>query len=302
MNSTVRLLSCLLLLAALVVPTFNPAPAFSVPLELARTDHISIVQLGRRGASVILIPGLASPRAVWDGIAPQLARDHRVFLVQVNGFAGDDPGANAQAGLINGVVADLHAFVRRNRLRGAAVIGHSLGGLVGLRLAVEHPADVDRLMVVDSLPFLAILMAPPELSKDARTVEPFARQMRERLPTTFAKPQWTESSLQRLAFKPSSRAQVQRWALAANPQVVAQAYYEDIITDLRGQLGAIRAPVTLVYPWNPTLRMADRADAFYRHEFAAVPKITYVKIEDSAHFVMLDQPQAFGAAVDNFLR
>ena len=53
-------------------------------------DHISIETIGK-GSPVILIPGLSRPRAVWDGVAPELAKTHRVILVQVNGFGGDDP-------------------------------------------------------------------------------------------------------------------------------------------------------------------------------------------------------------------
>ena len=71
-------------------PSANAQASASAETRLA---HISVVSIGS-GDPVVLIPGLASPRAVWDGIAPELARGHRVLLVQVNGFGGDDPGAN----------------------------------------------------------------------------------------------------------------------------------------------------------------------------------------------------------------
>jgi pimeloyl-ACP methyl ester carboxylesterase len=83
-----------LILAACAVGTFNwSAAAQSAPAAEERLDHISIVTEGS-GSPVVLIPGLSTPRAVWDGIAPELARSHEVILVQVNGFAGDSPGEN----------------------------------------------------------------------------------------------------------------------------------------------------------------------------------------------------------------
>jgi hypothetical protein len=63
-------------------------------------DHITVKLMGTTGSPVFLIPGLSSPRAVWDGIAPELAKSHRAYLVQVNGFGGDAPGANLNPGKV----------------------------------------------------------------------------------------------------------------------------------------------------------------------------------------------------------
>jgi pimeloyl-ACP methyl ester carboxylesterase len=89
--------------------------------------------------------------------------------------------------------------------------------------------------------------------------------------------------------------------MAADPRVTALTLYEDLTTDVRGELKAIRAPVTLVYAWNDQYPLKDRADAFFRGQYAAVPHATYAGIGDSAHFVMLDQPEAFAAALTAFL-
>jgi pimeloyl-ACP methyl ester carboxylesterase len=135
-----------------------PAPAAAAPAEV-RLPHISVVKLGTRGTPVVLIPGLATPRAVWDGIAPSLAAGHVVYLVQVNGFAGDDPGANLGPDTLAGIVEDLDAFLRREKAPPVRLIGHSMGGLAGLMFARAHPDSVDRLMVVDALPRFAVLLA-----------------------------------------------------------------------------------------------------------------------------------------------
>ena len=65
------------------------APAAAASAAEVRMDHISVTETGK-GSPVILIPGLSSPRSVWDGVVPELAKSHRVIMVQVNGFAGDD--------------------------------------------------------------------------------------------------------------------------------------------------------------------------------------------------------------------
>src|SRR3546814_6211317 len=80
----------------------HPAAGHSAPAapvaaaataDTTQMDHISVQATGS-GAPVILIPGLASPRAVYDGIVPAIEGTHRVYTVQVNGFGGGDPGKN----------------------------------------------------------------------------------------------------------------------------------------------------------------------------------------------------------------
>ena len=154
-----------LILAACAATTLNwSGPAHSAPSSASATaeerlPHISVQSVGK-GSPVVLIPGLSSPRAVWDGIAPKLAQDHKVILVQVNGFAGDDPGANLEPGVLAGIVDDLHGYVASHHLGRVRVIGHSMGGLAALMFAKAHPDQVEQVMVVDALPFFAVLMDP----------------------------------------------------------------------------------------------------------------------------------------------
>ena len=277
----------------------RPAPAAAASLaKEVRLDHISVVEMGK-GSPVVLIPGLSSPRAVWDGIAPMIAKTHRVILVQVDGFGGDDPGRNLAPGILDGVVADLDAYITRNKLQGAAVIGHSMGGLLGLMLAKAHPADVGKLMIVDSLPWFGMLFGP---TATVAAVEPQASAMRDRMAAGYGEPdpEGAERIADTLALKPDSRTKVTAWVMAADARVSAAAMYEDMTTDLRGDLKDVAAPITLLYPSSAGLPAA-MADPFYRGAYAAAPHVTYLRVDDSAHFIMLDQPAVFATAVMAFV-
>ena len=278
----------------------RPLPAAATANAEVRMDHISVVTMGK-GSPVILIPGLSSPRAVWDGIAPELAKTHRVILVQVNGFAGDDAGANLKPGVLDGVVADLDAYIVKNKLTGAAVIGHSMGGLLGLMLAKAHPGDAGRLMIVDSLPFIGTLFSP---AATVALVEPQAKAMRDAQVASYGKPASdavAQATAERLAAKPASRIQVAAWVKAADPRVSGEALYEDMATDLRPAMKSIATPITLVYPWSASGPTKPQADALYRGAYADAPHVTFVDIGDAAHFVMLDQPERFRQAIETFL-
>lgn len=287
-------------LAAATLDCSAPARSAPAAAEAAQhMPHISVVSIGS-GDPVVLIPGLSSPRDVWDGIAPGLAKHHRVLLVQVNGFGGGDPGANLRPGILDGVVADLHAYLAAHKLGAVPVIGHSMGGLVALKLAKTHPSDASKLMIVDSLPWVGEIFAP---GATVAQLDPQAKAMRDRMAAGYAmpNPEAAKATAAGLALTPAAQAQVTKWIEASDARVSAEAMYEDLTTDLRPDMAKIAAPIALVYPWSAALPK-QRADSFYKAQYAGAPHVTFVGIGDSGHFVMLDQPKAFAAAVDAFLR
>ncbi|MGH6615816.1 alpha/beta fold hydrolase [Sphingomonas sp.] len=274
------------------------APALTAP-AVTQMEHVSI-QASGTGPAIFLIPGLSSPRAVWDGVAPELAKTHRVYLVQVNGFAGDDPRGNLKPGMLDGIVADLDAFIAKEKIGSTPMIGHSMGGLVALMMAKAHPGDISRALIVDSLPYVGLIFNP---NATVATMEPQAKMIRDQMAAGYGKPvneAYAERTANGLALKPESRTKVKAWMLAADSRVSGQALYEDMTTDLRPDLAAIKTPLTILYPWSDTGISKARADALYQGVYKAAPAVSYVDIGGAAHFVMLDQPEAFMTALKGF--
>jgi pimeloyl-ACP methyl ester carboxylesterase len=90
------------------------------------------VRVTGTGTDVLLIPGLASSGAVWDDTVKQLCVKHRCHVFTLAGFAG----VPARPGpLLHDVDAALAAYIERHHLQAPAVVGHSLGGFVALKLA-----------------------------------------------------------------------------------------------------------------------------------------------------------------------
>ena len=96
--------------------------------------------------------------------------------------------------------------------------------------------------------------------------------------------------------------------MGKNPKVLQsgrtqRATYEDMTTDLRAKLAEIKTPVTMLYPWDASAGLPVAAvDGLYQENFAALPNKKLVRIDDSRHFIMLDQSAAFMAQVDAFLK
>ena len=197
---------------------------------------------------MLLIPGLASSSAVWDATAKQLENRFRLHIIQVAGFAGAPARGNATGAVLQPTVDAIDLYIKTYQLKSPKIIGHSLGGLAGLMLAVQHPEDVGKLMVVDSLPFFSVLTG----ANDIATATPQAAAMRDytlaESPEAYA--QGERQFLSSLVKSPAGRKAVIGWAIASDKSVVARAMYEDMTTDLRPDLQKIKSPVTVLYPWD----------------------------------------------------
>lgn len=284
-------------LAAITLPALvHPAPArcqAATAARIVQMAHISVEVRGT-GSPVILIPGLSSPRAVWDGVVPDLAKNHTLYLVQVNGFGGDDPRANTGPGMLDGIVGDLIALMERERIQALAVAGHSMGGLVGLMLAARHPDRVGRLLVIDAMPFFGTVMGAA--SVDA--VRPMAERARTAVSAQTGSGPVTSDPGGIWSNTPAGRIQVANWSRAANPAAVGQALYEDMVTDMRPELRAITArPFTVLYAAGVG---EARARAIWEPQYAG-SAAQMVAVPDSYHFIMLDQPERFAAEMQRFL-
>lgn len=291
----IRLFAVALAAAALAFAD-QPARAADKPWPNARFS----VEVRGSGPDVILIPGLASARAVWTETAARLEKTHRVHLVQVAGFAGD-PAVAGDGPVFAPLVEDLDRYVREKDLKSPAVIGHSMGGAAGLALAARHPGSVDRLLIVDSLPFYSLIFSP---QATATLVQPQAEAFRNGLIAAadgqFAAMQ--KAAMAGLTKTEAGRAQGLAWSLASDRRAVAQSVYDLMTTDLRPELGRVTARTTVLYAWDASIGVpAERFDALFQGAYAGAP-VTLRRIDGSYHFIMWDQPAAFAAEVDAFLK
>ncbi len=261
------------------------------------SDRISVVARGT-GPDLILIPGLASHRDVWAGVAETLDDRYRLHLVQVNGFAGLAPGANADGSVAAPVAEEIARYVRESGLARPAVIGHSMGGTIGMMLAARHAGSVGRLMVVDMTPYMGVMFGPAGATPEGlRAIADRARD------TILASNSMLEQMFPAMTRVPAMRSVLLQGLRDSNRRTVANAFRELIVTDMRPELTRITVPVTLLYIYPANLPMSPAEfDAGTRQSWANLPNARLMKIEDSNHFIQLDQPTRFVAEVDAFMR
>lgn len=285
--------------------TLSGAACAHVPADEPQTpyasDRINVISEGR-GPDVVLIPGLSSHPEIWDDIARRLTPTHRVHRIHVRGFAGLDAGANAQGPFVEPVAHAIAQWMEAEQIRGAAVIGHSLGGTLAMTVAGHHPELVGRLMVVDMVPFNGVWFAPPGAT--AASVAPVADATAARL-AGLTRDQWTAAAAPAIATMvtdEAKRALPTRHAAQTDNTVAARAMRDLIATDLRPDLAKLTIPVTVLYVHGPNIPLDGAIiDAVFAQQYAVLPSAQVKFIPNSRHFIMLDQPEVFASEVNAFL-
>lgn len=266
------------------------------PFESSR---ISVVVQGS-GPDVILIHGMNSHREIWDATVAALDDQYRVHVVQVNGFAGYEPQGNSEGPVSAPVAEEIARYIGARNLQRPAVIGHSMGGTIGLMLAARHPDAVGKLMVVDMFPFLGAMFG----AQTGEAAAPIADGVRAQMlaAPAPARQQLITQTIEGMVATESARPRIVQHAMDSDLNVNANAFRELIVTDLRAEIANIRAPLKVLYVIPPQAPISPaQYDAYFHASYARAPQAQLVKIDNSRHFIMIDQFDVFMGEVNSFL-
>lgn len=251
---------------------------------------------------IILIPGLSSSPEVWQGTVDHLGAGWRVHRVHIQGFAGAPVKGNAEGPVAAPVAEEIARYITEQGLEKPVVVGHSMGGTIGLMLAARHPHAVGRLMVVDMIPFMGAMFAQPGASADE--VAGIADQVHAGM-SAAPDEQYqamAAASVSGMINTEAARPAILEDTAASDRRVSTNAYRELIVTDLRPELGRITAPTEVVYvKFNDPRMTPQTTDFIYQASYATLSGVRLKRIDDAAHFIFIDQPQAFYSTLDGFL-
>lgn len=248
--------------------------------------ELAVEMLGPEAAPpLVLVHGWGLNCGAFVRLAERLQSSHRLYLVDLPGHGTNavvEPGTT---------LADWAAAVRRVVPAPADWLGWSLGGSVALRAALDAPAAVRRLTLVSSTPRFLVADDWPHAQQPAAL-----QRVADGLRTDYARTVRDFLALQALGDE-HARATVRHLseALAARPAPAALALTRglDLLrdTDLRGEVPALRPPLTVIMGRMDRLTPPAAGEWLARH----APHGHCVVMAKAAHAPFISHPDEFVA-------
>jgi pimeloyl-ACP methyl ester carboxylesterase len=266
-------------------------PAFVKVRERPLKTHVK----GRGGTVFVCPSGWGLPGEAGLNLLAAFGDLARFFTFDPSG-TGDSTGVRAKEDLgSRGIASDSSGMLLRLKLRPRAVFGHSHGGCAALRVAINHPELVRRLVVVAT--------TPGDGTQDAWN---WRGVLGERAPTA---PLGAREDLLRVtrqimvnAVADPARGPALFHGLEAKAWKVAVERFNALpkdgrMLDLRGKMRHIAAPTLVIAGAKDPIVGPAAGDAM-RLE---IPKAELVVFEKSGHFPMLEEPDKFRVVLEEFL-
>jgi pimeloyl-ACP methyl ester carboxylesterase len=239
------------------------------------------------GEPLLFLHGLGSSSAGWQLQRPVFAAHYQMITPDLRGHGRSDKPPEPYSMAL--FAADIVGLLDALGIPAVHVVGLSLGGMIGFQMAVDYPERVLSLTAVNSGPEVV-----PRTFKEKRAI--WQRQL---LVNLFSRERIAETIGGRL-FPEPEQAELRQMAIesfAANDKAAYKAATGAILGwSVRDRLGEIDCPVLLIASDMDYTPVA--AKEVY---LAEIPGARLVVIEHSRHAVALDQPEAFNAAVGEFL-
>lgn len=253
------------------------------------------VSVQGEGQPVLLFPGFTCTGEVWNETVTELSKNYECHIFTFAGFGGV---AAIEKPWLPKIKEGVNNYVEEQQLKNPIVIGHSLGGALGLWLATEENHSYSKLIIVDALPSTGALMMPNFKSENMVYDNPWNKQMLEMGEDAFEKMATQMAS--GMTLNTEKHEQLKAWIMQSDRKTYVYGYTDLLKLDLREDLAKINIPVTVLGATHPY--GMETAKKTYEEQYKNLEGYKIEFAEGAAHFIMYDRPDWFLNQILNELK
>jgi pimeloyl-ACP methyl ester carboxylesterase len=272
---------------------------------------VSVLDHGGSGPLIVFVHGLEGSAYNWNLVAPHLTPSHRVVAPDLSGFGYTPPldrGSSVEAN------AELIAETIRHFGRDAVLIGNSMGGLISLIVAEQHPDLVRGLVLIGPAapvtnwlgikPGAAARLSTPlipslggALIKRYRAIQTPEQTVHEVLNFVSVDASALDPSVWADALEIARLRRTQPWAVEALVRGTAStAPYVIMKTTFARMLHRISQPTLLIHGTEDALIQFATAKWIIKER----PDWTHAFLEDIGHVPMLEAPHTVVRVIETW--
>lgn len=245
------------------------------------------LRFGGAGPTVIVVPGISTTAAQWAFIAERLCSGYDVFVLDVRGRGLSESGAHLDYSL-DACASDLLGFAEALGISTYTLLGHSMGGRIGIRAARWRPSSMDQLILVDPPvsgpghraypipvePLLKLLQSAKRGEVDAALRSPSA-------------PRWPDQHIR-------TRAE---WMHTCDERALIESHRGFHHDDIHNDLAHLEVPTALIVAGRGEVIQPEDEKEIRR----LLPSVTIRRLEGAGHQMQIDDTEGFISIVRELL-
>lgn len=247
--------------------------------------RIHYIEHVTEGPPLVLLPGITSPAITWQFVGDALAGFAHVYTLDNRG-RGLSSGGSDLGYMLDDYAVDTAGVIESLGLNRPIILGHSMGGRIGIALAAARPDLVGRLIIVD--PPVGGPGRRPYSNPVDWYLEGWDKAARG-IPSA-GDPKLSGWNDEQLALR-------DEWLPTCDPTAIAESHRSFDEEDIHSLLPSIECPSLLIYAQHGNTVTDEDA----REILGGLSNCTMIKIDDAGHMIPWDNLDGFVSAVRSFV-
>lgn len=256
-----------------------------------------------KNALLVFIPGLNSGKETFTTTCDHFQQNYQCHLIQLPGFAGLAP-QKGDANFLNTRRDAVIHYLQQQAPGKVTLVGHSLGGTLSLMIALKVPELVDKLVIVDALPFYPAIQNP---ALTADLMRPQAEQMRTMMNNQSAT-DFQNNALANLHGMSNNSVRMPlltEWSKTSDRATTTQAMIELMTTDLRKDVANIKQSTLVLGAWAAYKNYGSTKEStttIFKQQYAELPQVAISLSDTAYHFITWDDGDWVNQQISQFLK
>jgi pimeloyl-ACP methyl ester carboxylesterase len=233
--------------------------------------------ISSKNPNLIFLHGWGGSWQSWHPILERLKSDFNLYAPDLPGF-GQEPISKPY--FLDDYVNFVTDFIKKNKIKNPILIGHSFGGAITSKIAIDKKISLSKIILVDS----ASIRHPYSTSqKNKFKIISFFKKI---FPFT-----------QSFYYKLTKKLDSDYASLKDNP--ILQKTFQNIIQhDLTNQLSTIKTPTLIIWGENDTDTPLTDGQKIHK----LIPKSEFINYPKTSHFAYLEEQEKFTNDIKKFIK
>lgn len=239
---------------------------------------------GRGENEILFIHGLGANKTIWQEVTPYLAGSFDIHLYELHGH-GETPVLESPT--IDVEVVALRAWIEEQGLIYPTIVGHGMGGMIALQYTLDHPADVQRLIVMDA--------GPKQIASDD-----YKTEVAQALLDDYD--QFVASHFVGISPIDAVNDKAVDMALRTDSATFASLLLSSFNWDITDRLPRQSVPMLVVGSAAYLPEVGYEQEFLTAYGYGSARALSFKRIDETGHYMMLEKPSYLASVISVYIR